>query len=249
MADRLPVARTRDRRDRLVRTARANLRRRFARQPIAFALSGGGSQGSFEVGVLRYLYDDLKVRPAILCGSSVGAIIAAKLAEGDDEATGRRAIDDLEDIWRGLRGNADMWLTEPWLDKLRSQAAWASSLRGRAAENGTAGSQTRVVLRMLGELVRNPPEADGTLDALRQAMRAKSLLRMDPVRSIIETRLDTDRIAGVGHRAPGRRGESRDRGAALLHRDRRGAAAATVPRSTSPRCRCARRCSRRRRSR
>ncbi|MGZ8761744.1 MAG: patatin-like phospholipase family protein [Acidimicrobiia bacterium] len=195
MAERLSATRTRDR---LIRTARANLRRRFARQPIAFALSGGGSQGSFEVGVLRYLYDDLKVRPAILCGSSVGAIIAAKLAEGDDEGTGRRAIDDLEDIWRGLRGNDDMWLSEPWLDKLRSQAAWASSLRGRAGENGTAGSQTRVVLRMLGELVRNPPEADGTIDALRQAMRAKSLLRMDPVRSIIDSRLDPDRIVASG---------------------------------------------------
>jgi predicted acylesterase/phospholipase RssA len=91
-----------------------------------------------------------------------------------------------------------MWLAEPWLDKLRSQAAWAASLRGRAAENGTAGSQTRVVLRMLGELVRNPPEADGTLDALRQAMRAKSLLRMDPIRSIIESRLHPERILASG---------------------------------------------------
>ena len=104
----------------------------MARRPIAFVLSGGGSQGSFEVGVLRYLYDDLGLRPRSSCGSSVGAIIAAKLAEGDDETTGRRAIDELEAIWRGLRSNADMWLTEPWLDKLRSQANWASELRGRA---------------------------------------------------------------------------------------------------------------------
>ncbi len=73
---------------RIVRSARTNLRRRLARRPIAFVLSGGGSQGSFEVGVLRYLYDDLSVRPAILVGSSVGAIIAAKLAEGDDEESG-----------------------------------------------------------------------------------------------------------------------------------------------------------------
>jgi predicted acylesterase/phospholipase RssA len=184
---------------RLVRTARANLRRRFARQPIAFAISGGGSQGSFETGALRYLYDDLRVQPSILCGSSVGAIIAAKLAEGDDPATGRRAIDDLEDIWRGLRRNEDMWLAEPWLDKLRSQAAWATSLRERAGEHGAVGSQTRVVLRMLGEIVRHPPETDGTLDALRQAMRARSLLRMDPVREMLHRRLDPDRIAASGH--------------------------------------------------
>ena len=155
---------------RLVRIARTNLRRRMARRPIAFVLSGGGSQGSFEVGVLRFLYDDLGLRPNILVGSSVGAIIAAKLAEGEDDETGRRPIDDLEAIWRGLKTNRDMWLTEPWLDKLRSQATWASELRGRAGEHGSAGSQARVVMRMLGEIVRHPPEADGTVEALRAAL-------------------------------------------------------------------------------
>ena len=183
---------------RIVRAARTNLRRRLARHPIAFVLSGGGSQGSFEVGVLRYLYDDLNVRPAILVGSSVGAIIAAKLAEGDDVEAGTRAIDELEAIWRGLASNSDMWLTEPWLDKLRSQVTWASELRGRAGEHGTVGSQARVVMRMLGEIVRNPPEADGTVDALRQAMRAKSLLRMDPVRGIVESSIDPAKIAASG---------------------------------------------------
>lgn len=183
---------------RFVRSARTNLRRRLARQPIAFALSGGGSQGSFQVGVLRYLYDDLKVRPAILVGSSVGAIIAAKLAEGDDEATGRRAIDEVEAVFRGLQTNADFWLTEPWLDKLRAQVEWASELRGRAGEHGAAGSQARVVMRMLSEVVRNPPEADGTVEALRQSLRARSLLRMDPVRATVERMIDPDRIAASG---------------------------------------------------
>ncbi len=183
---------------RFVRTARANLRRRMARRPIAFVLSGGGSQGSFEVGVLRYLYDDLGLRPSILVGSSVGAIMAAKLAEGDDEATGRRAIDELESIWRGLRSNHDMWVTEPWLDKLRMQVNWASELRGRAGEHGTAGSQARVVMRMLGEIVRNPPETDGTVDALRGALKAKSLLSMGPVRTIVEQRLSPELMQASG---------------------------------------------------
>jgi predicted acylesterase/phospholipase RssA len=183
---------------RWVRAARTNLRRRVARSPIAFAMSGGGSQGSFETGVLRFLYDDLKLRPAILCGSSVGSIIAAKLAEGDDPATGRRAIDEMETLWRGLTSNDDMWLAEPWLEKLRSQANWAAELRGRAAENGTAGSQARVVLRMLSEVVRHPPETDGTLDALRQAMRARSLLDMSPVRRLVEDNIDPERIAASG---------------------------------------------------
>lgn len=181
-----------------VRTARTNLRRRMARSPIAFAMSGGGSQGSFEAGALRFLYDDLKLRPAILCGSSVGSILAAKLAEGDDAETGRRAIDEIEQIWRGLQSNDDMWLAEPWLEKLRSQAAWAAELRERAGENGTAGSQARVVLRMLSEVVRHPPETDGTLEALRQALRARSLLSNEPVRKLVETHIDPERVAASG---------------------------------------------------
>lgn len=183
---------------RWIRAARTNLRRRLARSPICFALSGGGSQGSFQCGVLRYLYDDLKVRPKILVGSSVGAIIAAKLAEGDDPETGRRAIDDVEAIWRGLRSNDDMWLTEPWLDKLRSQVSWASELRGRAAEHGTSGSQARVIVRMLGEVVRRLPESDGTIDALRQAMRARSLLSSEPVRRLLEEHVDVERVVSSG---------------------------------------------------
>lgn len=186
--------------DQLVRTARANLRRRFARQPVAFVISGGGSQGSFEVGVLRFLYDELRVRPSIVCGISVGAIIAAKLAEGDDPATGRRAIDEVEAIWRGLRSNDDLWTAQPWLEKLHAQVSWASSLRSRAGEQGTAGSQARVVLRMLGEVVRHPPEADGTLEALRQAMRAQSLMSSDPVRRMVEEHVDPERVAASGIR-------------------------------------------------
>jgi predicted acylesterase/phospholipase RssA len=186
---------------RIVRTARSNLRRRMARRPIAFVMSGGGSQGSFEAGVLRFLYDDLGLRPSILVGSSVGAIIAAKLAEGDDEETGRRAIDDVEAIWRGLRTNADMWVTEPWLDKLRSQVTWASALRGKAGvggEQSAEGNQARVILRLLGELVRNPPQTDGTIDALRAALKARSLVSMEPIRALVEREIMPERIAASG---------------------------------------------------
>ena len=185
---------------RLVRTARMNLRRRMARRPVAFVMSGGGSQGSFEAGVLRFLYDDVGLRPSIVVGSSVGAIIAAKLAEGDDEETGRRAIDEVEAIWRNLHTNDDMWLIEPWLDTLRSQVTWASELRGRAGsrEQSPESSQARLILRMLGEVVRNPPQTDGTIDALRAALRARSLVSMDPIRELVERELRPERIATSG---------------------------------------------------
>jgi len=180
------------------RRALGNLRRSVTRRPVGLALSGGGSQGSFQAGVLRFLYDEVRVRPSVVCGSSVGAINGAKLAEGDDPGSGRRAIDELVAIWHGLQDNGDLWIADPWLEKLRGHSAWASEMRGRAAEHGAAGSQARVVLRMLGEMVRNPPDADGTLEAVRQALRARSLLRNDPIRAMLEARLVPERIPSSG---------------------------------------------------
>src|ERR1700675_3542643 len=51
---------------------------------------------------------------------------------------------------------------------------------------------------MLSEVVRRPPETDGTLDALRQAMRARSLLSMQPVRVLLEKNVHPDRVAASG---------------------------------------------------
>jgi predicted acylesterase/phospholipase RssA len=48
----------------------------------ALVLGGGGALVDFELGVLQYLYSH-NIRPQIICGTSVGAINAAKLAEGE----------------------------------------------------------------------------------------------------------------------------------------------------------------------
>jgi NTE family protein len=65
----------------------------------AFVLSGGGSLGAVQVGMLQAL-SEREVRPDLLIGTSVGAINAAYVAgHGMDE----RALDELATIWRGLR--------------------------------------------------------------------------------------------------------------------------------------------------
>lgn len=174
------------------------LRHQEARRQTGLVISGGGSQGSFESGVLRFLYDHIRVRPVAICGNSVGAILSAKLAEGDDPKTGRRAVDDLDRIWRAMRANDDMWRPEPWFEKLQSSAAWATELREKVGEHGASGTQIRVALRLLTGTLRHPPETDGTLDALRQALRAKSLLNLDPVRKLMVRELHPDRIARSG---------------------------------------------------
>jgi NTE family protein len=65
----------------------------------AFVLSGGGSLGAVQVGMLQALAQR-DVHPDLLIGTSVGAINAAYVA---GHGTGREALDDLAAIWMRLR--------------------------------------------------------------------------------------------------------------------------------------------------
>jgi NTE family protein len=65
----------------------------------AFVLSGGGSLGAVQVGMLQAL-SERDVRPDLLIGTSAGAINAAYIA---GHGTGRDALDALARIWCSLR--------------------------------------------------------------------------------------------------------------------------------------------------
>ncbi len=67
----------------------------------AYVLSGGGSLGAVQVGMLQALSEH-GVAPDLLIGTSVGALNAAFLA---GHGTGDRALDDLDRLWRSLRRN------------------------------------------------------------------------------------------------------------------------------------------------
>ena len=89
---------------------------------IAIVLGGGGSKAAFQVGAVKYLYQEQGVRPNLIAACSGGSLNGAKLAEGGDDAPAR-----LESIWRGLDKNTDMWLTEPWLatsNRVYSRSPW-----------------------------------------------------------------------------------------------------------------------------
>jgi NTE family protein len=65
----------------------------------AFVLSGGGSLGAVQVGMLQALADH-GIAPDLLVGASAGALNAAFVAgNGFDDAT----LERLADVWRGLR--------------------------------------------------------------------------------------------------------------------------------------------------
>jgi NTE family protein len=65
----------------------------------AFVLSGGGSLGAVQVGMLQAL-GERGVRPDLLVGTSAGAINAAYVA---GSGMSRSSLAELEAIWEGLR--------------------------------------------------------------------------------------------------------------------------------------------------
>src|SRR5207244_11601261 len=78
------------------------LRREELTVTTAFVLSGGGSLGAVQVGMLQALAER-DVRPELLIGTSAGAINAAYVP---GHGTGPKALDDLADTWLGLRCQA-----------------------------------------------------------------------------------------------------------------------------------------------
>src|SRR5712664_3334609 len=64
----------------------------------ALVLSGGGAKGAYEAGALLQLMGEEKRDYDILCGTSVGAINAAYLAQTPLGSPGA-AIDKLLDMW------------------------------------------------------------------------------------------------------------------------------------------------------
>lgn len=69
-------------------------------QPVrtAFVLSGGGSCGAAQVGMLRALLEN-GLKPDLVVGTSVGAINGALFAADPTQ----QGIDRMEAIWRGIR--------------------------------------------------------------------------------------------------------------------------------------------------
>ncbi len=79
----------------------------------ALVLSGGGAKGAFQLGVLKYLYEERRFDPRIITGTSVGSLNAAKLAEGAG------SFAQLERLWRGLEKNSDVYRESSALGSFR----------------------------------------------------------------------------------------------------------------------------------
>lgn len=81
----------------------------------ALVLSGGGATGSFQVGAVRFLYNN-RFRPEIITSTSVGAVNGLKLAEGEgDDSDPNRGLQGLERLWLGMNSDSDMYVLDSWV--------------------------------------------------------------------------------------------------------------------------------------
>jgi len=78
-------------------------------------LSGGGAKGAFQIGVLKYLYEQRRFHPSIITATSVGSLNGAKLAEGPE------AIGELERLWRGIENSQDIYRPNPQVQEVQDQ--------------------------------------------------------------------------------------------------------------------------------
>ena len=88
----------------------------------AFVLSGGGSLGAIQVGMLRSLAVR-GIRPDLVVGTSAGALNAAYIA---GHGAGTDALDELARIWTALR-RRDVFPLDP-LRQLLALRGWRPSL-------------------------------------------------------------------------------------------------------------------------
>ncbi|MBI5711116.1 MAG: patatin-like phospholipase family protein [Candidatus Eisenbacteria bacterium] len=157
-------------------------------------LAGGGSKGAFQVGVLKYLYEHQPdFKPAIITGTSVGSLNAAKLAEGDTHV-----IPGMLELWRGIRGNEDIYVDSPAFTEFVSKIDEDIEDFQDAL---TAGHVLGVLFPGVGTFISaglaegNRPELGPWM---RRLDRVESLGSQSPLIRTLRASLDPEKIANSG---------------------------------------------------
>jgi NTE family protein len=182
----------------------------------ALVMSGGGSRGAFQVGAVRYLYTHAKLRPDIICGSSVGSINGVKLAEAGPNTSSHTAVlDELVSIWRSMEDNQDLWNFTPFLEQrpFLTQAVTDMILAGRIPQleplpnfpdistlDVITGRVGVLVTQFLAHVVVAGLGDAAVLAELKEFFDSnqRSVLNLDPIWELLQTRIDPDAVARSG---------------------------------------------------
>jgi hypothetical protein len=175
----------------------------------ALVLSGGGARGDFEVGAVRFLYNQ-GFRPDIISGASVGAINGIKLAEGEPTSpNSTQGLSGLERIWLALQVPSHMFVEEPWVQQL------GPILREALVSSGVLKASVPSASERLIEMFVSPGifgpvsqclEFCGEIDALRKLLASpsppKAIFNLSPIRSKLNdpVNLDLGKVTSSGIR-------------------------------------------------
>src|SRR5262249_24441252 len=161
----------------------------------ALVLGGGGTLGDFELGVLQYLYG-YNIRPQIICGTSVGAINAAKLAEGEGTPQETdRGFKGLQNIWlQNMNSPSDMFVKEPAFAALPDdiQSAIESQFEATAAVGLfplLGGLFETLFLGFFGFSDKSKAE---------NFINSPALYNLSPIEGLARRKLSLDLISGSG---------------------------------------------------
>ncbi|HVT41757.1 MAG TPA: patatin-like phospholipase family protein [Acidimicrobiales bacterium] len=174
--------------------------------PTAFVLAGGGTKGSFEVGVLQYLVGEEGILPDIVTATSAGAIAATVLSQARTRDEFASRVDELErDVLAWTRSD-HVFGKQPWL------AALDGTRLGREVHQElTEGTRPPFPLTpstvLAGNEVVPPSNSDRRLR--RQARRARRRRQRHVLRL----------LAGAGFRLPRVRRHLRTSGSSVLNLD------------------------------
>ena len=169
--------------------------------PTAFVLAGGGTKGSFEVGVLQYLVGVEGIVPGIVTATSAGAIAAAVLAQARTRDEFITRVQEIDDDVMAMTRREHVFGKQPWL------AALDGTALGRALEHEiTEGTRPTFPLVSSGAdaLTGGMPRMGQNRRLDRRARRRQSARRLRMV-------------AGAGLRLPRVRRRLRSSGSAVLN--------------------------------
>ncbi len=163
--------------------------------PTAIALSGGGTKGDFELGAVRALFSR-GIRPDILCGTSVGSINAATIAQGAG------GLEELEKIWFFLlRKNEDMYLPDPVFASFpqRIQDFFVEQA-GKGVADLTVSVTLFLPLSLLADAINWGVQLTAIADAVSkiQSGGLKSLYNLNPIRDKLISYLNPYNVAQSG---------------------------------------------------
>jgi NTE family protein len=171
---------------------------------IAISLSGGAPTGSFQVGALRFIYENPQgIRPDIICGTSVGAINGVKLAEGGNKpAEGWTAFLGLESIWLELQKKEDMYTPQPWFAALDDTQKRLLGITVGGALGSAATELLKISLfppAAIKDAIDAGIDIKKIKDAADAAFMAKSVWSLQPIRDKFNSGLfDLSKVQSSG---------------------------------------------------